>query len=89
MTPEEFEEALASHRALIGDIDGQLVALLNKRFDICQQIGELKKQTGSGVRDKNREESLMMRLENDERYPGMVRCIWDSIFEFSRSLQRH
>lgn len=65
LTPEDFfkmlngldfkahndkkSEALTEYRSLIDDIDAQLLALLAKRMEISQQIGEIKKQHSMSV----------------------------------------
>lgn len=75
-------------RKEIDDVDDQLVALLKARFDLSRAIGEEKKKLNRPVYDAEREEALLLRLEEAAApYGGEVRVLYEKIMELSRKLQ--
>lgn len=55
----EKSEALTEYRSQIDDIDAQLLALLAKRMEISQQIGEIKKQHSMSVLQPKRYSQML------------------------------
>ena len=47
-------------RDRIDDIDAQIVALYEKRMDVCAQVAEYKIETGKKVFDRAREEESFL-----------------------------
>lgn len=68
-------------------IDAQLIDLLNRRYCYCVEIGNLKKEQGTMVRDAIRERQIIDTLSEDAWHPGMVEAVWPAIMAFSRELQ--
>ena len=81
--------SIESIRKEIDAVDDQLVTLLKARFDLSRAIGEEKKKKGLPVYDAEREEALLLRLEEAAApYGGEVRILYERIMELSRKLQR-
>lgn len=75
-------------RLEIDSIDSQLIMWLNRRFDICKQIGIVKQNQGiKQVQDPAREEAIINRLTEQEAHKDMVKTLWPHIMAYSRSLQ--
>lgn len=80
--------SIESMRKEIDAVDDQLVALLKVRFDLSRAIGEEKKKLNRPVYDAEREEALLLRLEEAAApYGGEVRVLYEKIMELSRKLQ--
>lgn len=78
---------IESLRNEIDNIDAEIVSLLNKRYNYCIAIGELKKNNLIQVLDSSREQKIIDRLNTMSEYPGMVETLWPVIMEYSRNLQ--
>lgn len=78
---------IESLRNEIDNIDAEIVSLLNKRYNCCIAIGELKKNSLIQVLDSSREQKIIDRLSTMSEYPGMVETLWPAIMEYSRNLQ--
>lgn len=78
---------IESLRNEIDNIDAEIVSLLNKRYNYCVTIGELKKNSLIQVLDSSREQKIINRLNAMSEYPGMVETLWPVIMEYSRNLQ--
>ena len=74
-------------RKEIDTVDTELVALLNRRYAACLEIGKLKKNTNITVLDSSREQKIIDRLKELSNYSGMIETLWPEIMAFSRSLQ--
>ena len=83
-----MDNSIKDLRMGIDRLDDIILQALNKRYELCVKIGEEKKKLNCEVRDNNREEKIMSRLEEKEQYPNMVREIWPYIIDFSRNLQK-
>lgn len=73
-------------RNAIDVIDTQLIDLFNRRYCYCVEIGKLKKEQGTMVRDAIRERKIIDTLSENELYPGMVEAVWPAIMAFSKTL---
>jgi len=86
-TPPELREA----RALIDDVDRELIELLGRRSNLSKRAKKAKANIGRGVRDDKRETELMIdrRLWGDDA--GLdeqsIAEIFDSILRNSRRIQ--
>ena len=76
-------------RKEIDRIDSQLINLLDQRFDLCIEIGQIKKETSSEVLNQNREIEILERLSKQTKHQGMVKHIWPYIMAFSKYLQKN
>ena len=81
-------DKLKLYRESIDHIDEVIVNYLNYRFQYCQEIGKIKKESNTQVLDSNREKEIIDKLKQYEKYPGMVETIWPVIMEFSKQLQK-
>lgn len=77
-------------RTAIDAIDADVLDLLNRRINLASQIGECKRQAGSFIQDKAREEAILRALVN--RNTGrldnaMLRRIFSEIIAASRQVQ--
>ena len=87
----EKADPLIPLRKDIDQVDQQLLTLLNKRFDIALQIGELKRAAGQTQYYRpEREKQLLSRLMALNKGPltdeGLL-SIYQAILSFSRQLQ--
>lgn len=77
------DEALDHWRRAIDAVDDELLTLLAKRMDIVHKIGLFKKQKAIPVRDQQRWNNLLHRLQEKARVLGMdsnfIKKVWDEI----------
>ena len=77
-------------REQLDGIDGQIVALYEKRMDVCRQVAEYKIQNGKKVFDKCREEeklaSVRAMTHNEFNRHGITE-LFEQIMAMSRKLQ--
>jgi len=73
----------------IDEIDDDLTELIIKRMEIVKDVAEYKSKTGTIIKDKKREDDIIVRLTNniDEEYQCYVKELFNMIFELSRSYQ--
>ncbi len=82
-------DELKKLREKIDEIDGEIVGMLNRRFALSVEVGQLKAEKGAAVLVSGREEEIKSRLAKTSR-PGFEKSIsgvYDRIFEESRLLQ--
>lgn len=82
--------ALLALREKIDALDRELLALLNQRMGLAQQVGELKKAEGSVVFRPEREAQVIDGLKQINAGPLPNECvapIWREIMSASRSLE--
>jgi len=65
----QSDQALARQRAKIDALDARIVALLNERARVVQEIGRVKQQAGLGVTDQKRVEEVLRRIASTNRGP--------------------
>ncbi|RZI94860.1 MAG: chorismate mutase, partial [Rubrivivax sp.] len=76
------DDALAPLRAQIDEIDQQVLALLNRRARIAEEVGEVKKREGTPFFRPDRVQSLISRLQQANGGPlkaKHVAAIWREI----------
>jgi 3-deoxy-7-phosphoheptulonate synthase/chorismate mutase len=77
-------------RARIDRVNGELLALLQKRGDIVLEIAQQKRSSGIDGYDAHREEEMLQKLTSDLHGPfgaGPVRDVFKTIFRVSLELQ--
>lgn len=77
-------------RQEIDKLDDSLAALLERRFEIVEEIGRLKSDSGMAVRDNAREGEILDRVSaklKNPAYKDRVQMILRNVMEASRSLQ--
>lgn len=85
------EAALEALRAQIDAVDRELLALVNRRAQLAQHVGELKKTTDAPVYRPEREAQIMRKLRdaNPGPLPGAaIEGIWREIVSACRELER-
>jgi chorismate mutase/prephenate dehydratase len=88
---EEYYRRLQELRVAIDTVDTDIVALINKRLGVSQDVGELKKQYANQVLDVSRENEIMKRLCDLNQGPvsnTVLQYIFSVIMAASRELQK-
>ena len=92
MTPEEARDKLEEFRVLIDDVDRRIVALLNERTRVVEDIGRVKRESATahlraqtrrpGIRQRQRD-AIAGRMTEEA-----VRRIFERIIDEMRTIQR-
>ncbi len=81
---------LSELRQQIDEIDNQIVALYEKRMDVCSQVADYKIATGKKVFDKTREvqkiQNVKSKVKNEFNKTG-VEELFEQLMSMSRKLQ--
>ena len=95
MTPQEAQEEarvkLEEYRILIDDVDRRIVALLNERTAVVENIGRVKREAQLPVYEPKREDQVFANITSANHGPlttQAVRGIFERIIDASRSIQR-
>ena len=85
------ENQLAACRVHIDDMDRRLVALLNERTAIVEQIGQVKKNARMAVYEPKREDAVYANIAGANQGPlpeDALRRIFERIIDEMRKVQR-
>src|SRR5579859_3073018 len=88
----DFTSLLARYRDEIDRIDRDIIALLNARARVAQQVGEAKAHTQAAVFVPDREEQVYqnIRAANDGPLrPESLKAIYREVLSSMRSLEQH
>ena len=91
MTPDEARHKLEEFRVLIDDVDRRIVALLNQRTRVVEDIGRVKRQTNLPIYEPKREDQVFANISSTNRGPlteEAVRRIFERIIDEMRMIQR-
>ena len=91
MTLEEARAELEKCRVLVDDVDRRIVALLNERTSVVQDIGRVKRQTQMPIYEPKREDQVFANISASNRGPlteEAVRRIFERIIDEMRMIQR-
>jgi chorismate mutase/prephenate dehydratase len=91
MTPEEAQERLEEYRLMIDEVDRRIVALLNERTAVVENIGRVKREAQLPVYEPKREDQVFANITSANHGPlttQAVRGIFERIIDASRSIQR-
>ncbi len=92
MTPEEAQAALAACREQIDEVDRRLVALINERVRVVEQIGQIKQSAALNVYEPNRERAVLDNVASANPGPlppdSAIR-IFERIMDEMRTIQRN
>lgn len=92
MTLEEAQAALAACREQIDEVDRRLVALINERVRVVEQIGQIKQSAELNVYEPNRERAVLDNVVSANTGPlpadSAVR-IFERIMDEMRTIQRN
>ena len=77
-------------RKEIDRLDDQLIALLEKRMALAEEIGRVKKAAGKPVRDPAREEQILQKIEHaaGKGYIASIQSVYDTLFSECVKLER-
>jgi chorismate mutase-like protein len=91
MTPEEARAQLDEFRVMIDDVDRRLVALLNERTQVVENIGRVKREAQLPIYEPKREDQVFANITGANHgplTPEAVRRIFERIIDEMRSIQR-
>lgn len=92
MTKEEARQKLTEYRVFIDDLDRRIVALLNERTRVVEDIGRVKRDAEMPVYEPEREQQVfdnVRSVSNDDPLAQQaVRRIFERIIEEMRMIQR-
>jgi chorismate mutase-like protein len=83
--------ALARCREQIDEIDRQLVALLNKRTCIVEEIGRVKREAGMAIYEPKRETQVFENINSSNHGPldtDRLKRIFERIIDEMRRVQK-
>jgi chorismate mutase-like protein len=88
---DEARQKLEEYRVLIDDVDRRIVALLNERTGVVQNIGRVKREAQLPVYEPKREEQVFANITAVNQGPlteGAVRRIFERVIDEMRTIQR-
>jgi chorismate mutase len=91
MTPEEARAKLEGYRVLIDDVDRRIVALLNERTQVVEEIGRVKRESELPIYEPKREEQVFANVTGANCGPmssDALRRIFERIIDEMRKIQR-
>jgi chorismate mutase len=91
MTQDEARAQLDEFRISIDEIDRQIVALINERTRVVEEIGRVKREAQLPVYEPKREEQVFANITTANQGPipqQAVRRIFERIIDEMRSIQR-
>jgi chorismate mutase len=91
MTEKEARAALADCRSRIDVVDRRLVALLNERTRIVEQIGRIKREMEMPIYEPKREDEVFANVVDGNSgplSPEAVRRIFERIIDEMRVVQK-
>ena len=84
-------DRLSDFRDRLNEIDGEIIALVGKRMDVCREIGRYKKEQGLPIGHPEREEGVKARCaalaEESGFSPVLARQLYDLIIAEACRLQ--
>jgi chorismate mutase-like protein len=89
--PAEPEKALAKCRERIDNVDLRILALLNERTSIVEDVGRIKKQAGMAIYEPRREDQVFSNVTSNNRGPlpsDAVKRIFERIIDEMRKIQK-
>ena len=80
-------DKIEQNRLKIDEIDDRMMILLDKRYELTTEIGNLKKQENIKVLDHTREMIILEKISKFSHSPQINR-IYNTILKESKDLQR-
>lgn len=75
-------------RKEIDKIDSEIAKLLEKRFEICSEIGDFKSKNNIETEDKSREKEIIEKIERtDLKYRDNIKEVESKILLESKKIQ--
>jgi chorismate mutase-like protein len=91
MTQDDARQKLEEYRVLIDDVDRRIVALLNERTGVVENIGRVKREAQLPIYEPRREEQVFANITGANHGPlteAAVRRIFERIIDEMRTIQR-
>jgi chorismate mutase len=91
MNKEEARARLDECRVLIDGIDRRIVALLNERTHVVEEIGRVKRSTDLPIYEPRREDQVFANIAESNQGPidqDALRRIFERIIDEMRRIQR-
>jgi chorismate mutase len=91
MTPQEALDRLEELRVSIDDVDRRIVALLNERTNVVEEIGRVKQLSKLPIYEPKREDQVFANIAscNSGPIPNQgLRRIFERIIDEMRTIQR-
>ena len=91
MNIDEARAKLDEYRVLIDDVDRRIVALLNRRAEVVEDIGRVKRSTELPIYEPKREEQVFANVSASNRGPltqEALRRIFERVIDEARRIQR-
>jgi chorismate mutase len=91
MTEDEARQKLDELRVLIDDVDRRIVALLNERTGVVENIGQVKREAQLPVYEPKREEMVYANVTECNEGPltaAALRRIFERVIDEMRQIQR-
>jgi chorismate mutase len=91
MTQEEARQKLDEYRVLIDEVDRRIVALLNERTGVVENIGRVKREAQLPVYEPKREELVYANVTACNQGPltaEALRRIFERVIDEMRQIQR-
>ena len=91
MTREEAYSQLEEYRVRIDDVDRRIVALLNERTRVVEDIGNVKRRARLPIYEPKREEQVFANIATANAGPlteEALKRIFERIIDEMRSIQR-
>jgi chorismate mutase len=88
---DEARQKLEEYRVLIDDLDRRIVALLNERTSVVENIGRVKRQAQLPIYEPRREEQVFANITKVNQGPlaeGALRRIFERVIDEMRTIQR-
>ncbi len=91
MTREDALRELARRRDRIDDVDRRLLELLNRRMEVVEEIGRIKREARLPIYEPRREDEVYQNVTEHNHGPlpsEAVRRIFERIIDEARTVQR-
>jgi len=91
MTQDEARVRLEEYRVLIDDVDRRIVALLNERTQVVEEIGRVKRASELPIYEPKREDQVFANVTGSNSgpmSPDALRRIFERIIDEMRKIQR-
>jgi len=91
MTSDEARVKLEEYRVLIDNVDRRIVALLNERTQVVEEIGRVKRESELPIYEPKREEQVFANITGANEgpmSPDALRRIFERIIDEMRKIQR-
>ena len=91
MNQDDARRKLEEYRVLVDDVDRRIVALLNERTGVVENIGRVKREAHLPIYEPKREDQVFANISSANQGPltdGAVRRIFERIIDEMRTIQR-